>query len=286
MPRLCSEFASRLALPVLLFTSICSVAQSNPVPPSPNAVPPINDGSTVITTPSQLRRIEPPPQLATEQQLEQTADILRAEKFYADAVDYYQAARRKSSSPAVLYNKEGIAELLFVHLRDAKHDFEHAIKADPSYPEATNNLGVLYYNLHNYGKAIKYYRKAIKLNPDSASFHSNLGTAYFSKKEYELASHEYAAALSLDPEIFDRHSQTGISAQVASLEDRARYSYIIARMFAARGDADHCLLYLKKAMEEGYKVEVNFQKDREFSSFRKDPRFIALLQHSPDPLPN
>jgi tetratricopeptide (TPR) repeat protein len=277
MPRL--QFASRFALPALLLSSACLFAQTD-------AVPPISDGSTVMTTPSQLRRIEPPSATATEQQLEQTADILRAEKFYADAVDYYEAALRKSSSRAVLYNKEGIAELMSVHLREAKHDFEHAIKEDKQYPEATNNLGVLYYNLHNYGKAIKYYSKALALNPNSASFHSNLGTAYFSKKEYELASHEYAAALSLDPEIFDRHSQTGISAQVASLEDRARYSYILARMFAARGDADRCLLYLKKAMEEGYKVAVNFQKDREFSGFRKDPRFITLLQHGPEPLPN
>lgn len=272
MPRL------RFGLPVLLLSATL-FAQTD-------SIPPINDGSTVMTTPSQLRRIEPPSATATEQQLEQTADILRAEKFYADAVDYYHAALRKSSSPAVLYNKEGIAELMFVHLREAKHDFEHAIKADRDYPEATNNLGVLYYNLHNYGKAIKYYRKAITLNPNSASFHSNLGTAYFSRKEYDLASHEYAAALSLDPEIFERHSQTGISAQVASLQDRALYSYIIAKMFASRGDADHCLLYLKKAMEEGYKVAANFQKDREFSGFRKDPRFIALLQHGPDPLPN
>lgn len=278
MPRLQSAL-QEFAIPVLLFTA-ASFAQTNSTPP------PINDGSTVMTTPSQLRRIEPPSATATAQQLEQTADILRAEKFYGDAVDYYQAALRKSSSPAVLYNKEGIAELLFVHLREAKHDFEHAIKSNPHYPEATNNLGVLYYNLHNYGKAIKYYRKAIELNATSASFHSNLGTAYFSRKEYELASHEYAAALSLDPEIFERHSHTGISAQVSSLEDRARYSYIIARMFAARGDADHCLLYLKKAMEEGYKVAVSFQKDPEFSGFRKDPRFVALLQHGPEPLPN
>lgn len=279
MPRLCLRFASRFALPVLILTSVCSFAQTN-------YTPPVNDGSTVMTTPSQLRRIEPPSASATEQQLEQTADILRAEKFYADSIDYYQAALRKSSSPAVLYNKEGIAELLFVHLREAKHDFEHAIKADSKYSEATNNLGVLYYNLHNYGKAIKYYRKAITLNANSASFHSNLGTAYFSKKEYALASQEYAAALSLDADIFERHSQAGISAQVSSLEDRALYSYILARMFAAHGDADHCLLYLKKAMEEGYKVAVNFQKDREFSGFRKDPRFLALLQHGPEPLPN
>jgi hypothetical protein len=56
-------------------------------------------------------------------------------------------------------------------------------------------------------------------------------------------------------------------------------------MFAVRGDADRCLIYLKKAMEEGFKVADNFGKDKEFAGFRKDPRFLALISHAPTPLP-
>lgn len=244
------------------------------------------DSINTITTPPQLRRIEPPSPNMSEAQLELRADVLRAEKFYADSVDYYQAAIHKSSDPAQLYNKEGISELLMLHYSEAKHMFQHAMKYDRHYPEATNNLGVVYYNERNYGRAIKYYRKAIELNNASASFHSNLGTAYFAKKKYDKATKEYATALSLDPEIFDRRSQSGVTAHMSSPEDRARYEYVLAKMFATRGDADHCLLYLKKAMEEGYKVAENFEKDREFAGFRKDPRFITLLQNAPAPLPN
>ena len=247
---------------------------------------PATDSSSVtMTTPVQLRRIEPPSPTATVEQLEQRGDILRAEKYYADAIDYYEAAIRKSSSAAQLYNKEGIAQLQMLHFNEAKRMFEHAIKGNAKYPEATNNLGVVHYNTRNYGKAIKLYRKAIVLNPESASFHSNLGTAYFATHKYDKASEEYATALSLDPEIFERHSQIGVSMQMSSPEDRARYSYVVAKMFAGRGDAEHCLLYLKKAMEEGFKVAENFQKDHEFVSFRKDPRFVALLNHGPMPLP-
>jgi len=238
-----------------------------------------------MTTPVQLRRIEPPSPTATVEQLEQRGDILRAEKYYADAIDYYEAAIRKSSSAAQLYNKEGIAQLQMLHFNEAKRMFEHAIKGNAKYPEATNNLGVVHYNTRNYGKAIKLYRKAIVLNPESASFHSNLGTAYFATHKYDKASEEYATALSLDPEIFERHSQIGVSMQMSSLEDRARFSYVVATMFAGGVDAEHCLLYLKKAMEEGFKVAENFQKDHEFVSFRKDPRFVALLNHGPMPLP-
>jgi tetratricopeptide (TPR) repeat protein len=269
-----SWFAFSLAL-----TATCAFSQIN--------IPPVNDSSSMtMTTPAQLRRIEPPSPNAPAEQLEERGDILRAEKFYADAIDYYEAAIHKSSSPAQLYNKEGIAQLEMLHFNEAKHLFEHAIKGNPQYPEATNNLGVVYYNTRSYGRAIKYYHKAIALNANSASFHSNLGTAYFSKHQYEKASQEYATALSIDPEIFERHSQSGISMQMSSPADRARYSYVIAKMFAVRGDADRCLLYLKKAMEEGFKVADNFQKDREFAGFRKDPRFLSLLNHAPIPLPD
>ena len=261
--------------------AVCSFAQSD----IPN-IPLLNDNSTTMTTPAQLRRIEPPSPTASAADLEQRGDVLRAEKYYADAVDYYEAAIHKSNNPAQLYNKEGIAQLLMMHFSEAKHLFERAIKKDSHYPEATNNLGVVYYNTRSYGRAVKYYHRAIALNSDSASFHSNLGTAYFAKHDYEKATREYATALSLDPEIFERHSQSGITAHMSSPEDRARYSYVIAKMFAIRGDADRCLLYLKKAMEEGFKVAEGFQKDREFASYRKDPRFISLLEHPPAPLPN
>jgi tetratricopeptide (TPR) repeat protein len=263
---------------LFVLAAVCSFAQTE--------IPLVNDSSTTMTTPTQLRRIEPPSANASITDLEQRGDILRAEKYYADAIDYYEAAIRKSPSPAQLYNKEGIAQLLMMHYSEAKHMFEHAIKGDRKFAEATNNLGVVYYNTRSYGRATRYYRKAITLNGNSASFHSNLGTAYFAERKYDKASQEYATALSLDPDIFERRSQAGVTAHMSSPEDRARYSYVIAKMFATRGDADRCLLYLKKAMEEGYKVAEGFQKDHEFVTYRKDPRFLSLLNHGPIPLPN
>jgi tetratricopeptide (TPR) repeat protein len=238
-----------------------------------------------MTTPAQLRRIEPPSLGASAQQLEDRGDVLRAEKYYADAIDYYEAAIRKSTSPAQLYNKEGIAQLQMLHWDEAKRLFERARKANARYPEATNNLGVVYYNTRSYRKAIRFYNQAISFNAQAASFHSNLGTAYFAARKYGKATQEYATALSIDPEIFERHSQAGITAHMSSPEDRALYSYVIAKMYATRNDVEHCLLYLKKAMEEGFKVSESFQKDHEFSGFRKDPRFLTLLNHGPMPLP-
>lgn len=242
------------------------------------------NGTTAVV-PQQLRRVQPPSPNASASDLEATGDELRLEKAFADSLDYYRAAMRKADS-AVLHDKAGIAELQMMRLQDAQHEFNRAVHLDVDYPEAYNNLGVVAYEEHRYSKAIKYYGKAIKLRDASASFHSNLGTAYFGQKAYQHAMNEYARALQLDPDIFERRSEGGVSAQLVSSEDLGRYDYVIARMYASTGNPDRCLLYLQKAMEEGYTQISNVYKDSEFTKIRKDPRFTALMAAKPVPITN
>ena len=45
---------------------------------------------------------------------------------------------------------------------------------------------------------------------------------------------------------------TGISAQLSSPEDRARFEYVLAKLYAKAGMTDRCLKSLRRAMEEGF----------------------------------
>src|SRR3954465_7512273 len=65
-------------------------------------------GTNALQMPDQLRRVPPPSKTASARELESQADILRAEKNYADSLDYYRAAIKAHDS-AVLENKAGIA---------------------------------------------------------------------------------------------------------------------------------------------------------------------------------
>lgn len=232
---------------------------------------------TTAIAPPQIRRVEPPPADATVAQLEERGDELKQQKAYVDAIDYYRAALRKAPNNAVLYNKTGIAELQLARYREAKKDFERAIKFNKQYPEAYNNLGVVFYFDRNYKKAIKNYEKALSLQEATASFHSNLGTAYFERKQTDLAMKEYLRALELDPDIFERLSMGGVAAHLASPNDRAHYSYILAKMYAQVGNSDRCLLYLRRAKEDGYDKLSDVYKDAAFVEIRKDPRFAELM---------
>jgi len=234
----------------------------------------------VVTAPQEVHRVAPPSADQSAQELERAGDDLRGEKNYADSIDYYSAAIEKQPT-AKLYNKRGMAKTSMMHFEDAKKDFERALKLDPTYSEAENNIGAMLHYQKRLGAAIKHYKKAIKLDP-RATFYSNLGTAYFARKDYKKAQSNYETALQLDPDIFERQqSRTATQFAAMTTEERAKYDYVIAKMYAIHGNSERCLLYLQKAMEEGYPVAKELPKDREFAAFRDDSRVKQLLASKP-----
>jgi len=236
--------------------------------------------------PPPLHRAEPPAPGATPEELEQRGDELRTMKNFLDAVDYYEAALKGASGSASLFNKIGMCQLQMHRDKEARKSFERSIKADRNHADAYNNLGAAYYDMHNNNAAIKNYEKAISLKNDAASYYSNLGTAYFGKKQFDKAIECYAKAVELDPDVFDRSSHAGLQARLASPQDRARYDYVLAKMYAKSGVNDRSLHYLRKAMEEGYKDIKDVYKDNEFGALRKDPRFAELMAAKIPAIPN
>jgi tetratricopeptide (TPR) repeat protein len=188
----------------------------------------------------------------TPQELEKQGDQLRAQKRYLDSIDYYNAAIAQQPT-ALLWNKKGIALLFLIRNKEAQKCFQQALKADKNSAEALNNLGFIEQMQKKYGQAIKYYNKALVARPNSATFHYNLGAAYFAKHDFNKATEEYRMAYQLDAGNYQRVSKMGVMAQTSSPEDRAAFSFMVAKMYAQAGDFEHSLEYLRKAMEEGYK---------------------------------
>jgi len=226
----------------------------------------------------------PPPLVSltdgTPQELERQGDQLRSQKRFLDAIDYYNAAIAKQPS-ALLWNKKGIALLFVQRNKDAQKCFEQALRVDKNSAEALNNLGFIAQMEKKYNKAIKYYQKAMDIRPQSPTFHYNMGAAYFAKHDFAKATEEYQTAFKIDPDIFQRVSRTGVMAQTTSPEDRAAFSFMVAKMYAQAGDLERSLEYLRKAMEEGYKNINKVYTDSEFASLRTDKRFTDLMAQKP-----
>jgi tetratricopeptide (TPR) repeat protein len=212
---------------------------------------------------------------------ETRGDIYMARKMYREAIDMY---RQGPANSAVLTNKVGIAFHQMIQLELAKKNYQRAVKLDPKYSEAINNLGTIYYAQKDYGRAIKYYRRALKFGPGSASVYSNLGSAYFGRKDYKTATECYSQALALDPDVFEHHSTFGTLMMERNVEERATFHLYMAKMYAKTGANERAIIYLRKALEEGVKDREKIPAIPEFAALKTDPAFVQLMLENPKPL--
>ena len=237
-------------------------------------------GQRAVATPDSQQGTQAKPPM-TVAELEKAADAARAQKDYDQAVKYFQEALRKDRKNAALYNKMGLAQLKLNDPRAARSSFEKSTKYNSKYPDAFNNIGATYYLQKNYGAAAKYFKKALALAENRAVFHVNLGAAWFGQNKLDQSIAEYARAVELDPDVLNQNSPAGIAAQIASPEEQAKYSYMLAKLYARRGDVDHCLQCLRKAKEEGYRSMANVYREEEFSRLWQDQRLNQLVPPPP-----
>ncbi|MGQ9918173.1 MAG: tetratricopeptide repeat protein [Bryobacteraceae bacterium] len=238
------------------------------------AVPATGQAPQTPPSPPASRPESPKPQISPEMR----GDIYMARRMYREAIDAYRAIQPPT---AVIYNKIGIAYQQLGDLNSAKKMYERAIKLNKQYAEAINNLGTIHYARKSYRRAISTYKKALQFNPESASIYSNLGTAYFARKDYRRATECYEKAISLDPDVFERRGTSGTLLQERSVEERARFHYQLARVYAKNGRNDLALFYMRKSIEEGFREKRRYLEEDEFSELRKLPEFEEIMKIEP-----
>ncbi len=261
--------AVRLACLVLAFSAapVMSAAQQE----SPLSGSGLRASASLPPSATPLRPISP----------ELRGDIYMARKMYREAIDAYRLGPPNS---AILVNKIGIAFHQLVLLDLAKKNYERAMKLDPSYPEAINNLGTIYYAEKSYRRSIGYYKRALRCSNPTASIYANLGAAYFARHNYKQASEYYEQALKLDPEVFDHHGTFGTMMQERTVEERALFHLYLAKMYAKSGANERAMIYLRKALEEGVKDRNKIPEMPEFAQLRANADFKQLLAENPKPL--
>lgn len=228
-----------------------------------------------------IRAHLPDPASATAERLETAADILRARRFFEDALDYYAFAIQRGGEPVHLLNKMGITQLELRNAAEARALFQRATKINKKSAEAWNNLGVVEYLSGRYDRAVDNYKRASKIDKTSATYHSNMGTALFEKKDYARARKEYDLALKLDPDMLRHRSNSlGVTTRMLSPADHARYCFELARLYLQRGDEQAMLQYLTKASESGFDILDAINSDRMFAAYRKDPRVLVIAQNA------
>ena len=273
------RFPRRILLSVLCLTAAAwsfpqSIAQDPPVPA--NGRQRMHDSEQWV----QIQPHLPNPATATPQALEEQADILRARRFPEDAMDYYRYAIDRGGDQPKLLNKLGLAELELKNIQLARVYFQKVVKLNRKDPEAWNNLGAVEFVDGKKASARSDYKRAIKLDKRQAVFHANLANAYFDSKDFRGARREIAAALELDPHVFEEQGTGGIAAHVLSAEDRARFSFEMAKMYAHSDLTEQMLHSLAVAAEAGMDIRHEMEHDPILGKYSMDPRVIVIVHNA------
>ncbi len=217
----------------------------------------------------------------TEQKKLSDEDLARLyliRKQYREAQDLFHRLTVEQPKNAVYWNELGIAFHNQAELELALKCYQKSAKLDSHYADAQNNAGTIYYERKKYAKAIRSYKKAIQLRQDYAAFYLNLGYAYFGEKNYADSIASFRKALEIDPDTFEARSRSGTVIQDRSVStDRAQFYFLLAKSFAESGNAEHCVMYLKKARDEGYQNLNVVKSDPSFALVIKDPALQDLL---------
>ncbi len=139
----------------------------------------------------------------------------------------------------------------------ALFSYQKALKIDPGYADAYNNLGVLYYKKGRYGEAIEELKKVIEItpdypgaqflgksiselerevekNPDDIRAHWELAFRYQKRGYSGLAALEFREVIRINPRITEAHYQLGSYYLSIGREEEAITEYEEALAFKSK----------------------------------------------------
>jgi tetratricopeptide (TPR) repeat protein len=109
----------------------------------------------------------------------------------------------KDSDPSIAIYNQGVELMLAKRFPEAQAKFEQAVKENPRFAEAHNNLG---YTLRkqgasNYQKSLEHYNIAIELNPRLAEAYMYRGVLYTEMGRQADAQTDLVALQKLNPQL-------------------------------------------------------------------------------------
>jgi TolB-like protein/tetratricopeptide (TPR) repeat protein len=176
---------------------------------------------------------------------------------------------------------------------DAKREIEIARTLDPLSTSVRGSNGSILYMAREYDRAIAHFRTSLDLQPDDAEAHYYLGLLYAQKRMLAEATAEMRQALAQAG-----RSQTVMAgaAYVAAVAGRTAEAMATIReldklsqeqwvdpgnfavIYAALGDRDNAVKWLRKAFEDRAPGLMWASVDPALDSVRSDLRFVELMR--------
>ena len=183
-----------------------------------------------------------------------------------DAVGANNRINEKSISDKSAALKEYNAGNDFLRKNDyanALPFYEKAVKIDPNFAFAWDNIGVCNRRLGDFDAAIKAYKKSIKVDPVGLTARTNIALAYVGNKDFKMAIKSYEDLAKLDKDNPEVYYGLGI-VYFQNLEDYEKalnnlckaYNLYIQQESAYRSDAEKVIQMLYNTFKEQDRVAV------------------------------
>ena len=153
--------------------------------------------------------------------------------------------------------------------------FDKTIKTDPNYFNAKKNLGVTFNAIGEYTKAAEIFEIAIRNEPNNSDNHYNLGIIYQESRKLQKGINCYEKAIELDPNNVNAHNNLGSIFQTLGEHQKAKDCFdkvieINPNYISALSNAGSALLGLGRYQE----AKIYFKKAIEI-----DPNFMEAMKN-------
>lgn len=195
-----------------------------------------------------------------ENYLMDSCTILR-EKIAAS--DFHSEYSMSKDPKALAHYYKGIEEAERGNLENAIEQYKLAVKTDPKFAFAWDNLGITYRRVERYDDAISAYKNSLKADPKGKMPLQNIPIVYIYKKEYQKAINafkEFDKTYPGDPEVYYGIGQIyfqHLEDYEKSLDYMCKAYIIYTRTKNPyRTDAESIILSIYKKMKEQNKTEL------------------------------
>lgn len=133
-----------------------------------------------------------------------------AMKALQSAIEEYRTSQLLvSDQPGAHMNLAILAEFLG-DFQEQEQKYLDALRIDPLFLPARNNLGMIYARTQRFAEAEEQYRRALKINPDFVPVRDNLARLYYQMGRFDEAEREFRTILSKYPDRGDIHFALGL----------------------------------------------------------------------------
>jgi tetratricopeptide (TPR) repeat protein len=171
-----------------------------------------------------------------------------------EAVSLFREALKINPEFKEAYNNLGIALLSQGKLDEAISQFREALKINPEYVNARYNLGTLLANQGKLDEAMSHFREALRLNPKFVEAYNNLGLLLASQGRIEEAIVQYREVLRIDP------ASPGVQYKLGSL-------------LTHQGEIDEATVHFKEAIRLNPKDPLPYNDLAWIRATYRDARF-------------